>query len=195
MQQFAGWKIEAYPGYFGRKRDEIQAGWDAKYGKGNWNLAWVIVPLNMPRGSPIIIPKEMAVQLYEDAYVEHFKDRADDLDWIISTASDVYDNDPENVNSGLDYSIQTAYSNHLQDIAVRRALIRLGYWFQGDHLVQIRGKQTEGARLAPYNIKFHMPHIVIQRPRSEYGNFPDWIADGSVEDFYQRNKVLLVKQP
>jgi hypothetical protein len=79
------------------------------FGPGRWRVVHVW------RGE--ILPRPLALQIYEDAYYQHFLRHPADLYWITDTASDVYDNAPANVRSGLDYSCQEASSNHYQDIA------------------------------------------------------------------------------
>lgn len=101
------------------------------------------------------IDRDEALTLYEEAYFQHFTSNPDDLDWICETASDVYDIAPSNIESGLDCHKQECRAIHLRDIAVRRCLERLGRTFEGDHLVQIRGHDSEGFRLNPGQVPFH----------------------------------------
>jgi nicotinate-nucleotide adenylyltransferase len=108
---------------------------------------------------------------------------------LCATASDVYDIQPSNVESGLDYHKQECTATHLQDIAVRRVLVRLGRSFKGDHLVQIRGHESEGYRLNPGKVPFHEPESIIE-PTFAPGR---WWDAHSVEDFWQSNKVLEVR--
>ncbi|MAF99327.1 MAG: hypothetical protein CMH61_01825, partial [Nanoarchaeota archaeon] len=74
----------------------------------------------------------------------------------------------------------------LQDIAVRRVLRRLGRHFEGDHLVQIRGHKSEGYVLNPGQVPFHKPELILPSERKR------WWKEGSVEAFYQHNKILVV---
>lgn len=174
------YEIKEYPGYFGKRRDQKHHEFDQKYGHGNWQIARAV--------NGRILADEASMLLYEDAYYEHLKRNGDVLEWLVSAASDVYDNAETNVKSALDYKIQENQSNHLQDVAIRRALVRLGTWFRGDHLVQVRGPETEGYRLMPGKVPFHMPYL-IRNPRHD-----GWWEKDSVEDFWQANKVLIVKK-
>ncbi len=173
------WKVGPRPGYFGKKRDSKHEEFDRTYGAGNWKLAHIWA------GKPI--DWLVACAIYEDAYYEFFKSDPGVLDDLINRASDVYDNNVSNVASGLDYTIQENDSTHLQDIAIRRSVIRLGKTFSGDHLVEIRSKNSEGGHLSPGNVPFHMPEH-IERPLLE-----GWWKPHSIEDFYQSNKHLLLK--
>ena len=168
------------PGYSGglkRDRDRDRDEW---YGAGHWRTAF--------RWGQRLISYDEALMLYEDAYLAFFKQNPDDLDWLCQTASDVFDNSDSNVLCGTDYSAQEAMSTHLQDIAVRSCLIRLGRVFEGDHLVEIRDRHSEGFRLNPGQIMFHRPELIVQPEHRS------WWKEGSIESFWQANKVFLVKQ-
>lgn len=167
-------------GFAGRKRDEMHANLDARFGEDNWTIARDI--------ERRIVGQRDAIQLYEDAYVDHLTKSPELLEWLVRTASDVYDTAPSNVRSGLDYSVQEGLATHLQDIAVRNALQRLGKTFQGGHLVEVRGRKSEGKVLGPGVVPFHKPEIIL--PPSPHHH--RWWQEDSVEAFYQQNKVLCV---
>lgn len=168
------------PGYSGglkRDRDRDRDEW---YGEGQWRTAF--------RWGHRLISYDEALMLYEDAYLAYFQQNPDDLDWLCRTASNVFDNSDSNVLSGTDYDAQEAMSTHLQDIAVRRCLIRLGRVFEGDRLVEIRDRHSEGFRLNPGQIMLHRPELIVQPEHRS------WWKEGSIESFWQANKVFLVKQ-
>lgn len=167
------------PGYIGFKKKRIFRELNEEYGSDNWRIAW--------QWNNQIITQPLAIQLYEDAYYEYFKSNSSDLNWLINTASDVYDISESDIQSGLDYSIQNSNATHLQDISIRRVLLRLGKKFEGDHYVQIRGKDSEGAKYNPGFIPFHLSKKII-KPSLE-----GWWQENSIEDFYQSNKVLQIR--
>ena len=108
--------------------------------------------------------------------------------WLVQTAADIYDTSPGNVNSGLNYENQDhTKPNHIHDIAIRRCLLRLHKWFKGDHLVEIRGLNSEGYTLNPGIVPFHKPEFI---------HLPEWKANwftpGSIESFWQSNKVVII---
>lgn len=179
------WKTIERPGYLGKKRDEIIGSWDKKYNVGNWRLMYV--------WGEEIIPREMALQIYERGYYEFLKENKETLEWLIKTASDVYDTAPSNVNSGFDYKVQETQNNHLHDIAIRRALARLGEKFRGDRLIHVRWKDSDGYKLSPGIVPFHLPKLIVPGEIKSYSGKTPWWNDGSIEDFYQRNKILQVK--
>ncbi len=178
-KELSGWETIGRIGYLGSKRDDKRKEYDQEYGKGNWRVVWKI--------NDVYVGESGAYALYEDAYFEFLKKNPDVLKQIISSALDVYDNSPSNVNCGLDYAIQETNRTHLQDIAIRRSLIRLGTWFQGDKLIQIRDK--DGVHplsmiLSPGRVPFHRPEL-IEKPELN-----GWWEKSSVESFYQSNRLL-----
>jgi hypothetical protein len=71
---------------------------------------------------------------------------------------------------------------------------RLGKVFRGSHLVQARGgingsteNAGEAARFHPGVIAFHIPDLIF-RP-----TLKGWWKDGSLEEFYQSAKVIVLK--
>ena len=190
------WETIDRPGYFGEKRNELQEGFDNQYGKGNWRIAWEF--------GKIVVPRSEALQLYEDGYYENFKAKPELLEWLVSNFSNVFDTAPSNVEAGFSYDIQETASNHLHDVAIRKAVFRRGVWFSGDRLLEVRSYNAEGWKLSPCNIPFHLPKMIYQGQTKYKGevrdlaaNPPWWITKGvknSVEEFYQQNKLLQVKE-
>ena len=181
-------------GFFGNQKDERYNAFDGKYGKDDWLLAHSL--------DNVVIQKNDSFNVYEESYYHFFKENPAVRSRLIALAGDVYDFNVSNVGSGLDYTIQECDSVHLQDIAVRRALTRLKLEdggtkyelndlptipiFEGGELVQIRGPETKGGHLSPGEIPFHRPEIIRENGVS------GWWKKGSVEDWYQKSKVLLV---
>jgi hypothetical protein len=184
------------PGYFGEKRNELCSQFDKNYGLGSWRIAW--------QWGFQTIERTEALQIYEDAYYEHFKRHYDILTWLISNFSDVYDTSPSNVNAGFSYDIQETPNNHLHDVAIRRSVLRRGVWFSGKELLEVRSTSGKGWILSPCNILFHLPHMIYPgetkykgQPRDFSKNPPWWITKGvpcSAEMFYQQNKILQTKK-
>ena len=155
--------------------------WDDEFGPGKWRLVW--------RVGSASHSWQGALCLYEDAYHTRISDDPSLLQRLVATARDVYDRDPSDVRSGLDYAVQHDVAHHLQDIAVRRTLVRLGTWFTGEELVRLRrgrggSSGALGDELDSSVLLFHRPDL-ISRP--ELGG---WWEAGSVEAFYQSNRLL-----
>lgn len=174
------WNAVTRPGYFGAKRNGKTADFNARFGAGNWKIQWKV-------GNEWFCPTE-ALLLYEDAYCEWFKAHLDKAKLLATTASDVFDDSPTNMRSGLDYSIQETPRSHYQDVAIRRVLLRLGLKFHGTHLVQVRrSNKGFGGEFSPGYIPFHRPELIEQPP------LKGWWESGSIEEFWQSNKYLLKK--
>ncbi len=183
--------------FFGRSKIEFLKNLDSRFGAGNWTQKWLV--------DGELKSKKDILKLYEDSYYFFFKKNPHMRNWIVKTANEVYDITSSNISSGMDYTIQECESIHLQDISIRRALTRLKLEesnvefnednlpvikiFEGNRLVQVRGHRSEGYFLNPGKVPFHKPELII-------GNYADcrgkWWDKNSVEDFYQRNKALIV---
>jgi len=172
------------PGFSGKSkatRDELRS----KFVGNAWRTAF--------KWGNRVITYGDARTIYEDAYYEFLaKDPEGQkkLQWIIETACDVYDNSDSNILSEFNYEIQESRSTHLQDISIRRCVImRFGKEFHGDHLVEIRGHNSEGYALNPGQVAFHLPHMILQPEFKD-----DWIKLGSIESFWQSNKVVQIQE-
>jgi len=184
MSAPADWITVERPGYLGSARDATHAQWDATYGPGQWRLAWLV--------NGHAFDREQMTMLYEDAYYEFLRYQVNVREQLIREARDVYDDSPTNVQSGLDYRVQETGRTHVQDIAIRRAVSRLGLVFEGDQLIQIRdnlGEHPLSMTLSPGQVPFHRPHLILTP------GLDGWWKPGSVEAFYQSNKVLQITHP
>ena len=179
------WKTVERPGYFGKKRNELEKKWDEEFGNGNWRLAY--------QWGDIILPRDMGLQVYEDGYYEHFRRNPAELEWLVRIASNVYDTAETNIQAGFSYFQQETPNNHIHDVAIRRAVARHGQWFRGDNLVHVRWTGSEGYRVNPGVVPFHKPEMIIPGEINDYGGKGLWWSPGTIEDFYQRNKVLQIR--
>jgi len=177
------WENKGRPGFFGRRRDERIRWLNEKFSPGNWRLIWT-------DGQQELEFAEACTAFYEESYFHHLIRHPEDVDFITSFGECI-DNAPTNVSSGIDYTKQEAFSTHIQDIAVRNVLKRLGRMFTGpsDRILVIRTKDDNGHRFGPGNIPFYEPALIL--PPSLR---PWWAGEGSVEDFWQSNKVLQVRK-
>ena len=178
---FTQWHTAGRPGFAGKRRDQQDADRNSRYGPGNWRIAHEV-------SGKYYDWLEAITLFYEEAYFRYLQDHPKIADWLVREACDVYDNAKSNVQSGRDYLKQEAASNHMQDICIRRVIYRLGLTFEGKQLVQIRSKSSTGAKLSPGVIPYHEPAAIIQP------ELTGWWAPGSVEAFWQSNKVLLVRE-
>ncbi len=185
-----GWKVVERPGYFGRRRDLKIASYNADHGEGKWKLAWYGLSTTS-EGGDFKTFAQACKEFYETSYLLWFRSNMEEIDRIC-TYGECIDNAPSNVTSGLDYSKQESYSTHIQDIAVRNVLAALGRKFEGpaDKILVIRSADSTGFKYGPGNIPFYDPASILQPSKC-----PKWANEGSVEDFWQSNKVLLVETP
>ena len=176
------------PGYLGKCRNELWAERDSKYGKGNWQTIWLV--------AADYLEYTEACRLYEDAYFENFKKRPELLEYLLEVASNVYDDDPSNVESGFDYSNRGDVRTHIQDIAIRNCVERFGREFRGNKLIQIRDRMGEhplSLALSPGQVPFHKPELLSNPDNLAEIRSKAWWLPLSVEDFYQRAKRLVVR--
>lgn len=171
------------PGYFGKHRDAKIEALNSIFGKGKWRLAW--------KAGETFVDFLGACALYEDAYFEFLKNNPAVLRQLLAEAINVYDDEPSNVASEFDYAKQETKRTHIQDIAIRRAVIRLGLWFRGSELIRIRqekGTHPLSVTLSPGRVPFHRPDL-IEKPE-----LAGWWHSGTVESFYQANKFLQIRE-
>ncbi|MDF1661985.1 MAG: hypothetical protein P1V97_09445, partial [Planctomycetota bacterium] len=172
------WEVKERAPYFGGRKKQLIA--EIQERLGDFRIAYEF--------EGAVIERDSALQLYEDAYYFFLKRQPELLDWLVQTAAEVYDTEPENVASGMDYGAQEpSKATHLQDIAIRRVLLRLGRSFEGADLLEIRGVRSRGYVLNPGVVPFHRPEC-IQQPEWK----ATWSVPGSVESFWQSNKVIVV---
>jgi hypothetical protein len=181
-------KIVARPGYFGKRRPEILAELAAKF--PGCMECWQV--------GDLILTFDEAVMLYDDAYFQHLSQKPDLLEWVTSFG-ECYDSARDNIACGINHDPH-ASPRHIQDVSVRRALVRLGVYFKqylgycesaytDDQLLHIRGDSTNGFILMPGNVSFHRPDLISTEPIDK---IQSWIKPGSIEFFWQMNKVIVL---
>lgn len=157
-------------------------------GEDRWTLSWD----SGSRGDRLSF-LEMC-QLYETSYADHLRQNPTKLDEIVRYTN-VYDIEPRDIEAGTSYkSLRKANRIHIQDIAIRRILGANGLkFFQVyDDLLQVRSTSVSelGAGLSPFLIPFVSDgHVITDSPLTPVD--PKWNR-GSVEDFYQSNRRLVV---
>lgn len=171
------------PGFFGRRRDAIVADLNTKYGKDKWTLAWYA------EGYDVLEFEDACMAYYEESYIEWFRKNTQELDFICSFGECI-DNAPTNIYSGCYYTKQEAFSTHIQDIAIRNVLKYFGRGFCGpdNRILVIRSIDSDGYKYGPGQIPFFAPDLIEQPSKR-----PGWARAGSVEDFWQSNKWVILK--
>lgn len=182
MLSIEGWINCERPGYLGKHRDERFAEWNEKFGRGNWRLVWKIGNRHFDF--------QVVCMLYEDAYFEFLKSQQHILDQLINEAAEVYDYELSDIDSGLNYLYQESNLTHIQDIAIRRVLVRFGLWFKGTSIIRIRqekGNHPLSTILSPGRVPFHRLDLI------EQPEIVKWWHPGTIESFYQNNRLLQIK--
>jgi hypothetical protein len=174
------------PGYFGRKRDERVAAYNKTYGEGKWQLQW----FGFRTADVGVSFHEACRYFYEKSYTDYLACHPELLDEVCSYGECI-DNAMTNIESGLDYTKQETPATHIQDIAVRNAIKKLGRKFNGDknNILTIRDDKSNGYKFGPGNVPFFNPSV-IEIPSLA----PKWAKQWSVEDFWQSNKWLVVEE-
>jgi len=176
-------------GFLGHNRNEAWRERDRLYGHGEWQMGWLV------EGNLLEYPE--ICQLYGDAYIKYFEMRPELLEQLCFAASDVFDDDPINVESGTDYNKRGDVKTHIGDTAIRRAVQHFGREFQGNKLLQIHdreGKHPLSLALSPGQVPFHRPEFLSAPDNLVELHQNCWWLWGSVEDFYQRAKRLCIKK-
>ena len=177
------WITVRRPGQTGFKKNELYNEWNFNYGKDNWRKAHIF------NGQILLKPDIFFI--CEDAYYHHSLTNPELWYELLSQARDIYDMKIEEVESGIDYNKQHEYTR-FHDICIRRVVLRRGWKFTGDKLIQIRYEEDKPDYFSnifdPGKVPFHLP-LLIEKP-----NIEGWWNKESVEDFYQSNKVLQVKK-
>ncbi|MFA5303440.1 MAG: hypothetical protein WC393_02800 [Candidatus Nanoarchaeia archaeon] len=177
--------VEKRLGQFGKNKESLFQNYDSKYGKDNWRIAWQFGDKDLDF--------LQACKAYEESYFQNSYNNEMLWNELRNTASQVYDIDSTDIDSGLDYLIQNNHSTHIQDIAIRNVFKRREWEFNGKELVQIRSNSEYecGRRLSPMRVKFYKPELITQPQLQGWWNKKG--IEGSVEEWYQSNKILQVK--
>jgi len=185
------WKIIERPGHFGKEKDNLYEKWNSEFGEGNWRIAW--------QWGNRFLEKRDAQLIFEDAYFEFARKHPRLWFKLINTAEEIWDTAVSNIKSGINYDIQETPGEHVHDISIRRVNLRKGLEFKGRELIRIR-KPTDNelsAIFGPYAIPFHIPSMISQEKIKDYTGFGEWWLNwegkNSAEDFYQKNKLLIVR--
>ena len=175
------WRRVERPGPLGAARDQRYAEFDARFGRGNWRIAWAF--------NDESLDWEGMAAHYEDAYHRFLVNTPELVHELNKTVRDVYEDSLSNTASGLDYSFQESNRNHITDIAVRRCMRRLGQDFQGSRLLRLAMSNTDpvSVALSPGRLPFHRVDVIVRPELS------GWWSPGTVESFYQSNKFIEIR--
>lgn len=190
------WEVLEHPGYLGSRRGKKIAEWNEQYGEGNWRLS------HFQTRDRKILGYDDVFQVYVDGYEKYFQEHRNEADFIVKNYSYGYDQDLIRKEQAFDpYALydKPGIANQFHHVAFNRAILLVtGQDFQGSTPVQVRegkpgtpdDKQPNGYKWSPGRIPCVNPELIPKVQLS--GN--QWWQNGSVEDFYQKAKVLEVKR-
>ena len=180
---FKGFRVtEVRPGLFGVEREKRISEYNEQYGADNWEIGW--------KFDSRILNLDSALRLYEMSYHISFLGNRIVWDDLIKKAEEIWVEDKSDVDSGYDYAMQKAPAAHYEDIAIRRVLQANGKKFKGEELVRVRGDSDClcGRLLSSMYVPFVAPSYI------EELRLDGWWKKNTVEDFWQSNKIILVKK-
>ncbi len=170
--------LDKSPGRLGVRREKKIAKLNKELGNSTWRFAW-------DNGKGEYLGFDGATKHFEKSFEKYLNRHPDMIQYLSDNASEVYDIEPSDVESGKNYYIQSPRATHIQDIAIRRIMSQQNLPFNGNRLIQIRGVKENpddvGRALSPFNVPFYLPNIV----RSDK-------SEPSTEDFWQKNRIIQV---
>lgn len=175
------WEFAERPGQTGFKGKDVERRLNETYGEGRWRKVWV--------WEGDFLHKADAFGVCEEAYFQDSLKRENVWRQLLAEASEVYDINVNEINSGTNYAEQLNYTR-FHDICIRRVLERRGWKFTGNRIVQIRYNAKNGdlgyfsENFDPGKVIFHKPESIVKP------NLEGWWGMNSVEDFYQSNKII-----
>lgn len=184
------WTVVERVGFFGKNRDKMFAAWDEKYGVGNWKIGWQL-------SSGELLSFRQVFQLYIEGYIVYMSQHPDEAKSIADNYAYCYDKTPITREQAFQPEAlveKPNLPNQFHHVALNLALLHLGYEFKGDEPLQVRdGKADQPKEEWPAGWQWGPGYI----PAADSTMIPDadlsgWWDSGTIEDLYQKSKVLLV---
>lgn len=189
------WRVVARPGFIGKRKDALYAKWDREYGPGRWKIAWEL------GNGEVLDYGGVFWKIYVAGYVRHFLQHPEEAAYLTENFAFAYDKDEITREEAFDpFAIyeKPGRPNQFHNVALNIALeMFLGMTFCGPQPIQVReGKpgtpleqQPAGYLWSPGRIATVRPDLLPAHPLPEGA----WWSEGTIEDVYQRSKVVLVK--
>lgn len=188
------WQTIEHPGYSGKKKDEQIARWNSEYGEGSWRLAWELA------NGEVLDYEGVIWKVYVPGYVKHFLLNPQEAEFLTQNYSYAYDKDMVSKEEAFDlYALynKPGRPNQFHNVALNIALEwYLGMPFRGEKPIQVReGKPGIPIEEQPVGYLWSPGRIATVRPDliPDYPLETVWWHPGTIEDLYQRAKVLQVK--
>ncbi len=187
------WKIADTPGYQGKNKDTQALCWNEIYGKANWRLAWVSA------AGDVWDYLDVFYKIYVPGYARYFEHHIVEAQYVTENFAYGYDKDlisREEAFDPLALYNKRGFVNQFHHVSFNIALeYHIGFPFRGEEPIQVReGKPKTDPGLWPRGWRWSPGRIPTNRPELIPDNdITGWWEEGSVEDLYQKAKVLLVR--
>mgnify|MGYP001590905064 CR=1 FL=1 len=188
------WVTVASPGYLGSRRDATHELWDKEYGEGSWRIGWELAD-----GTSLTYPE--LFRLYVDSYAQYFREHLKEAVFLAENFSYAWDETDISRAEVFDpYALwgKPGNSNQFHHVALNVAIEQvLEMPFVGRMPIQVRGGKpgtptqdwSEGWWWHPGRIPCLRPELIPQGFEPER----KWWDNGTIEDLYQKAKVLQVR--
>lgn len=187
------WKTISRPGYQGKNRDAKAEEWNVLYGKENWRIAWEL------RDGQILDFEKLFWQIYVASYVQYFLRNPEEANFITSGFSYAYDKELVSKKDAFDpYALyeKAGKPNQFHNVALNIALEWfLERRFTGKDPIQVRqGKPGTPSSDWPTGWRWS-PGLIptVRKDLIPENEITGWWQKWTMEDFYQKAKVLQVK--
>ncbi len=188
------WITVDHPGYLGKNKDPKFQQWNKEFGAENWRIAWEL------RNKSVLDYSGVFWRIYVPGYANYFLQHPKEALFVAANASYTYDKDLISREQAFDeYALveKPGIANQFHHVALNIALeFNLGEKFAGEHPLQVReGKPGTNPDFWPAGWRWSPGRIPTVR-QDLIPNIPlqGWWKEGSIEDLYQKSKVLQVKQ-
>ncbi len=178
MRQWTKWVPVSRPGYLGLRRNQVNMELNALYGINKWDYGWRYFGEYYHFYDAFYL-------LFYGSYTRFFTRNSHELA-DLEAYDEVVCHGPTDIYSGFDPLRQQGRETHLADIAIRHVMKSRGLHFHDTEAKNVL-YVTPGHKFHPGQIPFFVPDQILKGALA-----PDTSKPGSVDDFWQSNKFVMV---